>query len=239
MNIQSPHRLNTEFDKVVCINLAERKDKRDKMQTKFDSLGINVQWFTTVQYGFIPNIVKPLVESKTTHFNVSQPYEIGASLSHYTVIKQALLEGCNNIFVFEDDVKFHYDFNNKLDSYLDDLPQNWDVLLLYSFMYNLLPENVRISKRWIKSYKAWSLMAYAMNKKAMENYIEKQDKFFTIADQVTYNMQEEKKLNIYSAIPTLCIPETDLGSNIRGQNLNYKSNPTIINMGISDNNYTI
>ena len=64
-----------------------------------------------------------------------------------------------------------------------------------------------------------------------------QDNFFTIADSVTYGMQEINKWNIYSAAPALCIPETQLGSNIRGSSMNYKSNPTITNMGYSDDNY--
>jgi GR25 family glycosyltransferase involved in LPS biosynthesis len=230
------NRLNKDFDRVVCINLAERRDKRENMQKKLDRLEISVEWFTAVQYGFIPRIIDPIVNSHVGHFNKTQPYEIGAALSHYTVIKQALLSGCETLVVFEDDVKFHNDFNEKLDNYLDDVP-NWDMLMFYSFMYKLLPENERISKRWIRSYNAWSLMAYAMNRYMMEEYIKKQDEFFTIADSVTYKIQEDKNFSIYSAIPSLCIPETELGSNIRGQNLNYKYNPTIVNLGYNDDNY--
>lgn len=231
------NRLNRDFDKVVCISLAERKDKRDAMQKKFDNLGIEVEWFTAVKYDFIPKIVNPIVDSRAGHFNKNQPYEIGAALSHYHVIKQARLEGVKKLFVFEDDVKFHKDFNTKLDNYLDDLPENWDMILLYSFMYNLLPENERVTKRWIRSYKSWSLMAYGMKESVMDRYIKMQDSFFTIADSVTYKMQETKGLNFYSSIPALCIPETAMGSNIRGTNMNYESNPTVINMGYSNANY--
>ena len=231
------NRLNREFDKVVCINLAERKDKRGKMQKKFDELEIVPEWYTAVQYGFVPKIIEPIVKSRTSHFNISQPYEIGAALSHYAVIKQALLEECESIVVFEDDVKFHKDFNTKLDSYLDDLPQHWDMMLFYSFMYHLLPENERISKRWMKSFRAWSLMAYVMNRDMMEEYIKRQDQFFTISDAVTYKLQEEGNYKIYSAVPALCFPETALGSNIRGHNMNYEYNPTITNLGYTDENY--
>lgn len=231
------HRLNKEFDKVVCINLVERKDKREKMQQKFNELGIEVEWFSAIQYGFIPKIVNPIVDSKAGYFNKNHPFEIGAALSHYHVLKQALLEGCEKIFVFEDDVKFHEDFNTKIDTYLNDLPKDWDLFLGYSFMYNLLPENKRVSKRWIRSYKSWSLMAYGINKKMMQEYVSYQDSNFCIADLVTYNLQERKDLNIYSAIPAFCIPETSLGSNIRGENMNYESNPTIVNMGYSDDHY--
>lgn len=231
------HRINKEFDKVVCINLAERPDKRQKMQEKFDKLGIQVEWFTSVQYGFIPRIITPILESKVGHFNKNQPYEIGAALSHYHVIKQALIEGAENIMVFEDDVRFHKNFNEKFEKYMEQLPKNWDIILLYSFMYELLPQNVRVSKRWMKSFRSWSLMSYGMKKQAMQEYISRQDKFFTISDLVTYKMQEETDLNIYSAVPALCLPETKLGSNIRGQNLNYEYSPTIVNLGYSDENY--
>ena len=54
---------------------------------------------------------------------------------------------------------------------------------------------------------------------------------------VSYKMQETTNFNIYSAIPTLCIPETHLGSNIRGENQNYKYTPTILNIGYSDDHF--
>lgn len=231
------NRINKDFDKVICINLAERPDKREKMQKKFDQLGIEVEWFTAVQYGFIPNIINPIVDSKVGHFNKSQPYEIGASLSHYHVIKQALEEGCKNIFVFEDDVKFHENFNEKIEDYFNNLPSDWDLILLYSFMYELLPQNKRVSKRWIQSYRSWSLMSYGMNSKYMQEYIRRQNLFFTIADSVTYKMQESPEFKAYSAVPTLCIPETELGSNIRGNNMNYEYNPTVLNFGYSKDHY--
>jgi GR25 family glycosyltransferase involved in LPS biosynthesis len=231
------HRLNRDFDKVVCINLSERPDKRNAMQKKFDELGIKVEWFTTVQFGFAPKIIDAIEKAKVGHFNANQPFEIGPSISHYSVIKQAFIEKCENIFVFEDDVRFHGNFNEKLDKYLDDLPQNWEVILLYSFMYDILPENIRVSKRWIKSFRAWSLMSYGMKREFMKKYIESQDNFWTISDMVTYRLQETKQYNIYSAIPTLCIPEVKLGSNVRGENMNYNYTPTILNRGYSDDHY--
>lgn len=233
------HQLNKEFDKVICINLAERPDKREKMQKKFDDLGIEVEWFTAVQYGFIPKIIGPILSARVGHFNKSQPFEIGAALSHYTVIKQSLLRGYNKVLVFEDDVRFHKDFNDKLDSYLDvlnDIPE-WDMLMFYSFMYHILPENERMHKRWVRSFRAWSLMAYGIKRGLMEKYIERQDQFFTISDAVTFKIQEEKKFNIYSAVPALCIPETNLGSNIRGQNMNYEYTPSVFNLGYGEEHY--
>jgi hypothetical protein len=46
-----------------------------------------------------------------------------------------------------------------------------------------------------------------------------------------------KNLNIYSAVPTLCIPNQELGSNIRGHNMNYENTQTILNMGFGKENF--
>ena len=231
------HRINKEFDKVVCVNLLTRKDKKEHMQEKFDKLGIEVEWFHAVTYGFAKEIVESLkpVENDFTRFSIATPNEFGAAMSHYTVIKTAYEEGVEKLFVFEDDVMFRKDFNEKLDKYYDTVPENWDMLLLYSFMYALQPPNVRVSARWIKSYDAWSLMAYGMNRKAMKQYIDDQDKMFQIADRASFKMQG-KSLNIYSAVPTLCIPNQELGSNIR-QMMNYVNTNTVLNMGFSNDNF--
>jgi len=232
------NRLNKEFDKVVCVNLVSRADKKAKTEAKFNALGIEVEWFKAVEYGFAHSVVSSLPKSTSgfNRFNPKQPNEFGAAMSHYTVIKTAYQEGVENLFVFEDDIMFRKNFNSLFEKYFDALPSDWDMFLLYSFMYNLQPQNVRVNSRWIKSYDAWSLMSYGMNRKAMEKYIKEQDALFRIADLASFQMQG-KELNIYSAIPTLCIPNQNLGSNIRGDNMNYVNTNTVLNMGYGNENY--
>ena len=231
--------INKEFDKVVCVNLVNRKDKKEVIAEKFNNYNINVEWFEAVQYGFAEEIVKSLKPNINgfPRFNLKHPNEFGAALSHYTVIKTALEQGVEKLFVFEDDVLFRKDFNNKLEKSLSTLPKDWDMINLYSFMYNIMPENKRINANWITSFRGWSLLAYGINRKAMQRYIDNMDKKFQIADLTSFNMQEESDMNIYSAVPTLCIPNTEIGSNIRGTDMNYKTTNTVINTGYSNENY--
>ena len=232
------NKINKEFDKVVCVNLINRPDKKEHMQVKLDKLGIEVEWFHAVQYGFageIVNSLKPTVND-FNRFNPKHPNEFGAAMSHYTVIKTALEQGVQKLFVFEDDVMFRKEFNYAFEVYYDKLPENWDMFLLYSFMYKLQPQNVRVNAKWIKSFDGWSLMAYGMNRKAMEQYIKDQDKMFQIADRASFKMQG-KDLNIYSAVPTLCIPNPKLGSNIRGEDMNYVNTNTVLNTGYANANF--
>lgn len=230
------HRLNSEFDRVVCINLSSRNDKRQIMESKFSDHGIDVSWHTAVTYGFAGNVVNSIVNSKCGSFNSAQPNEFGCALSHYSVIKRALEDGVERLFVFEDDVKFHNNFDKRFDRAMDTLPTDWDMIMLYSFMYNIMPQNIRVSPHWIRSYKAWSLMAYGMNRRVMSEYIKMQDAFFTISDAVTYKMQESGMFNIYSSVPTMCIPDASFDSNIRYAK-NYEATPTILNLGIDTSEY--
>lgn len=232
------HLINKYFGKVVYINLLHRVDKRTAIEDRLEKLGIEAEWYGAVEYGFAEEIVKSLKPSVNDfpRFNIKHPNEFGAAMSHYTVIKTALSQGYKSIFVFEDDAMFRKDFNTHFEKYYNALPGNWDMFLLYSFMYKIQPQNGRVNARWIRSYDGWSLMAYGMNEKAMKQYIEDQDNFFQIADRASFKMQR-KNLNIYSAVPTLCIPNQTLGSNIRGDNMNYVNTNTVLNMGFNNDNF--
>jgi len=228
------HRLNKDFDRVICINLVERKDKKEESKLRFDSLGINVEWFNPVKFDFIPKIINPIVDSKIGNFNKTQPYELGAFLSHYSVIKNALLNGCKKIFVFEDDCLFHKDFNNILPKYLDTIPLDADGILFYSFQYELLKENMRCSARWTKGFKSWSLLAYGMNDLAMKKYIEIADNQPQIADLISYKMME-LGFNFYVASPPLVIPSKSY-SDIRNIK-NYEINKSVYLLGVDESLY--
>jgi GR25 family glycosyltransferase involved in LPS biosynthesis len=227
--------LNERFDKVVCINLLERKDKFSAMDKRFKAHDIEVEWFHPVIFGFNPIIAPVLNKSGIAHFNDGYPNEIGAATSHYTVIKTALLQDINKLFVFEDDCAFHNRWDELLPKYLDALPEDWDCFLFYSFMYNILPENKRVNAKWTRAFKSWSLICYGMNKRFMEEYIKRQDNFFTISDLTSFKMQEEG-FNVYVATPPLIIPAKDLSSNIR-INKNYEQTRSIILLGINEKQY--
>ena len=227
--------INNIFDRTVCINLVNRPDKKKLTQEKFDNIGINVEWYKAIQYGFIPNLVPVIIQANAGHFNISQPYEMGCALSHYSVIKQALEENVEKLFVFEDDVCFHKNFNERFEKSFNVLPENWDMMMLYAFQYELFKQNVRVNSRWMRAAGSWSLMAYGMNRKTMEGYIKHQDKFFSISDMVTWNMQNED-YNIYVATPSLVVPNPTLESNIRSTK-NYQVTTTATNLGVSPSEY--
>ena len=161
--------------------------------------------------------------------------------SHYHVIKSALIEGAKSVFVFEDDVTFHKDFNHLLPKYFNSLPNDADGILLYSYMANLEPQNVRVSQRWTRGYLSWSLLAYGLTERAMKGYIQLQDQHPMIADKASWLMMSQQNYNFYIASPPLVIPAKTLPSSIRGENKNYEKGQflggNIFMLGIDSSDY--
>jgi GR25 family glycosyltransferase involved in LPS biosynthesis len=239
--------INHRYNDVVCISLREREDKYRYMLNQFEKHNIKVEWYRPVVPGYAAKLSKPYGEKynqwdkNLVYFNPQFPNELGAMQSHYHVIKTALLEGKESIFIFEDDCAFHKDWDTLLPKYLDTLPADADGILLYSYMGKLEDQNIRVKPRWTKGFASWSILAYGMNKKAMEAYINIQDQQPMIADRATWTMMTSFGYNFYIASPPLVIPTKSLTSNIRGEDKNYDKVPgqggNIFMLGINENDY--
>jgi GR25 family glycosyltransferase involved in LPS biosynthesis len=239
--------INEKYDRIICICLKEREDKYKYALSQFTKHGIEVEFYRPV----IPGYAYKLIELYADKYNVMEynhilfnkhfPNELGAMQSHYTVIKSALLDGANSIFVFEDDCAFHKDFDDLLPKYFDTLPENADGVLLYSYMANLEPQNIRIKPRWTKGFASWSFLAYGLKKRAMEGYIALQDSQPMISDKASWIMMTQQGYNFYIASPPLIIPSKNLTSSIRGENKNYEKTQfmggNIFMLGVDSNNY--
>lgn len=236
--------LNEKYDRIVCINLKERPEKKEFIEKRLNKYNISYEFYHPVILGYSKHFVNAYVgmynTAKRLHvpvFNKQFPNEFGTLHSHYYVIKSALLDGIHNLFVFEDDCAFHKDWDSLLPKYLNTIPDDSDAILLYSFMSKIEPENIRVSPRWTKGFASWSLLAYGMNRRTMQAYVDYVDNTPTIADVVTWDLMSKKDFNFYIASPPLVIPAKDLSSDIRGQNKNYEKTRSVFLMGINENEY--
>jgi hypothetical protein len=235
--------INERYDRVVCISLKEREDKYKFMLNQFIKHNIEVEWYRPVIHNYIGKFSelyadkynKP--EQNLILFNKNFLNELSVMQSFYHVVKNALIDGVESLFIFEDDFQPHKDWDELLPKYFEKLPQDADLIMLYSYQHELFPQNIRVSSRWIKAYRSWSNIAVGMNKRYLEEYIKQIDNCPRIGDLVTYQLQE--KLNCYIACPVLGIPSKQFISNIRGNNKNYE-NPLFQNaytFGLNERNY--
>lgn len=215
--------LNDICDRHVCICLKEREDKYEQAKINFDKHNIKVDFYRPIRYGF-GRIVTNVIQRPFGWFNANQSGEFGCSISHYTVIKNAYLDGVERLMIWEDDIAFHKDFDSKISEYIKHLPNDWNIFFLYNFSAAFNPNNITVNDYWKVSYKCWSNVAYVLDRKAMGLWLNLMDSFLTIADVITYNLQETEKygLNCYSAYPSLVNVNTYFKSDIREHHTNER-----------------
>lgn len=133
------------FDRIYCISLEERADRRQAAATSFAQVGL------TGKVEFV--LVKP------HPFNIEQ----GMYESHMTCLRKGLEAGAESILVFEDDVIFdHFEAEhfNQCTQFLAEHP-DWKVLLLGA----LIRSSRKTNNPFIQKVRYQSLAhAYALNR---------------------------------------------------------------------------
>lgn len=138
------------FDRIYCISLEAREDRRKAAAESFAKVGL------TGKVEFV--LVRPHPH------NIEQ----GMYESHMTCLQKGLEAGAKNIVVFEDDVifdRFHPDHFAQCISYLESHP-DWKVLLLGA----LIRSSRKTENPYIQKVRYQSLAhAYALNRSYAES----------------------------------------------------------------------
>lgn len=115
--------LQNYFDKIYCINLKRRPDRRAQAEAEFAKFGIVVEFVDAVDGNDLP---EPTAISKDgTKLTRG---EVGCILSHLKIVQLAKEQNLKNYLVLEDDVEFCYDFNQVLPQFIRQLPINFDMI---------------------------------------------------------------------------------------------------------------
>lgn len=130
------------FDMVYCVNLQSRPDKFDEMKIKLHLAGIKKVKFMRFKmakdYPQLYNVYQAVTNNGLVTMNekrenkkiIQSIGELGCSESHMYCTKDALKNGYKKILVLEDDVYFHKHFLIKFKEYSDQVPVDWQFLML-------------------------------------------------------------------------------------------------------------
>jgi GR25 family glycosyltransferase involved in LPS biosynthesis len=111
--------LNNIISKAFCINLEYRYDRWYQAREMFAHHQLNVERFTAIDG-----------REMKEHDGVITKGAAGCILSHYSLIERSLLMGFKAVLIFEDDAELHPEFNTLINECLQDLPAEWDMLML-------------------------------------------------------------------------------------------------------------
>jgi GR25 family glycosyltransferase involved in LPS biosynthesis len=181
---------NDMFNHVFCINLDRRSDRWTESYENFTRLGINVERFSAFDCQEIQNINSDW--DKYAHASIA------CALSHIAILKVAKSRGYKNVFIFEDDVEFFENFNEKFEVLRKQIPENWDMFYLSA---NPVAEILPISKNLLKCNKLHTTHAYGVRDNVYDLLIRAGQNFLHGID--TNYTDIHPHINCYLASPPL------------------------------------
>ena len=118
------------------------------------------------------------VDPKGWEGNGWKPGELGIWASNYTAWVNFAKSKYDHIILMEDDIKLSKTFSTKLDQYIEELPNDWDVFTVYippsgNVRYKRDGKDLDIGKTNVcKVYQSWSCLCYVVSKSGAKKLIE-------------------------------------------------------------------
>lgn len=177
------------FPHKVCINLDRRLERWRQMQDKFYQHGIHsVRRFAAVDG-----------EALTIPANwPGTPGAYGCLLSHLEVVREARRLGLPSILIFEDDVVFDDQFEQKFSEYVRQLPADWDMLFFGALHKD---ELIKVSDNLARITQSNSTYACVLRDTVFDAFIELNGKGDEVLDVNSLVLQ--KQFNCYCFMPHL------------------------------------
>lgn len=181
--------INQLFPDKVCINLDRRLERWRQMQDKFYQHGIHsVRRFAAIDG-----------EALEIPANwPGTPGAYGCLLSHLEVVREARLQGLPSVLIFEDDVVFDDQFEQKFSDYVRQLPADWDMLFFGALHKD---ELIKVSDNLARITQSNSTYACVLRETVFDAFIELNSKGDEVLDVNSLVLQKE--FNCYCFLPHL------------------------------------
>lgn len=216
------------FDKIYCLHLVEAKERYVSILEECEKINLENKidfWYTTKKpiNAFIGNNIYTLHDKYYNKYINQNKYTYGAcfdcAYNHYSIIKQAYIRGLNTILIIEDDILFN-DNVDLLNTIINNIPEDYDVLKLYNTVYNKHNEITSYNDCFElideHNYKYYyhSTLCYALNRKGMEALINEYETNLVAADVALNNIRLNEDINFYTLKANLFCSPKNFISNI-------------------------
>lgn len=132
------------------------------------------------------------------------PGAYGCLRSHVEVVRAARAAGASSVLIFEDDAVFDPHFKEKFAAFVQELPDDWDMLFFGALHKD---EPVVVSEHIGRISKANSTFAYALRNTVFDAFIELNSRAEQVLDMNSYLLQE--RFNCYCFMPNLVWVESE------------------------------
>lgn len=179
------------YDKVYCISLTRRQDRRDS----FDA---EVKKYDLGSYEFF-DAVDGRTLKREDYIERIPLGNIGLTITTINLLENAIEKKYSTILLMEDDCVFTNEINC-IQDYIDLVPDDWDMLYFGGNHYNF-HEHYRINEKILKIKKTHMAHCIAIKSKMFNILIEELKKFETENDNVYMKIQQN--YNVYCVFPSI------------------------------------
>ncbi len=186
--------LNEAFPYKVCINLERRPERWKRMRDCFKRHDIQaVRRFAAVDGNDV---------SVPDAWSLSRG-AYGCLRSHLGIVLEARQRNLSSVLIFEDDVDFAPQLQQRFRSSFRGVPDDWEMLFLGGLH---MAEPTRISSHVFRVSRTSSTYAYALKRAVFDVFIETNSDALTTVDG--NNLKLQKEHNCYCFLPHLAWVET-------------------------------
>lgn len=155
-------------------------EQLSKNFTKLDTPTIIIQSFDDVKNFFKNNNIT--IDPKGYKGNGWKFGELGVWASNYTAWNNFAQTNKKMLMLMEDDIILKQDFNSKLLSYIQELPDDWDFFTVYipsfgNVKYTTSKSSLEVGRKSIcKVYQSWSCLCYIVSAKGAKKLLKQVQK---------------------------------------------------------------
>jgi GR25 family glycosyltransferase involved in LPS biosynthesis len=182
-------KINELVDTSYLINLDIRQDRLESSSKQLVDNNIDFQRFSAVDGNTLE------------HSDSMTPGQYGCYTSHLNVLKDCIENNIQTVAIFEDDVEFCENFEEKFSNIYYDIPDDWDII----YLGHNIPSTTSTptaSPNILKISGAYSLHAFILNRKAIEIALDGLVATPQIVD--VYYAKIQSFLNAYGFVDQFC-----------------------------------
>ena len=200
-----------QFDKVYCINLPHRDDRRENFIKEVEKYDLGDFSFFDAIYGVTLN--------GKYHLDLGN---VGLIKTNIQILDKCIENNLNNVIIIEDDCYFTDEIKN-IEKYLNQVPDDWD-MIYFGGNHNIGHYGIKglshVSESVIRIRHTFTTH-FVIIKNTMFNIIK--NKISECANPIdVYYTDLQKNYNVYSIYPAIAKQKTGY-SNILNQEVNYDS----------------
>ena len=202
----------SNYHSIYVINLESDIDRWKQILKDAKTQNLNIQRFDAVD-GRKINLNHPSITSIFKNSKL-KPGQKGCALSHINLWKKISRGNPeDHIIILEDDAIIPKNFDNKLKHYLNQAPDNWEMIILGGNRFKGRQYSNNLIKPVINKYGNWGTFGYMIKRKCAKKLL-KNCSVLNITIDHHLNLNFYSQNNVFFCVPQLITHDYNYYSNI-------------------------